>query len=174
MAKKKLDKALNEVLEKPIDEMVATMVPGIPEYDIRDEADARGQYKTKRHPPSGIEYPTSDEKTEPQDKVLVAIQHHLINGDFDKASELIKNFRGAKGGKFFTWHHMNQLMDWVRNIYKYTNMKDLSRNYYQHEMTKDMEIQGVKELEKVKVKEETVDKFIADAEKVLKKKLQMR
>jgi hypothetical protein len=69
---------------------------------------------------------------------------------------------------------MNQLMDWVRNIYKYTNMKDLSRNYYEHEMTKDMQIQGVSDLTKVRVKEETVEKFIKDAEKVMKKKLQMR
>jgi hypothetical protein len=53
-------------------------------------------------------------------------------------------------------------------------MKDLSRNYYEHEMSKDMKIQGVDDLTKVKVREETVKKFVEDAEKVLNKKLKMR
>jgi len=114
------------------------------------------------------------EAEEPMDKVLIAIQHHFINGEFEKASALLNTFRSAKGGKFFTWHHMNQLMDWVRNIYKYTNMRDLSRNYYDYAMAKDMEVQGVNDLTKVRVRDETVEKFIQDAEKVLKKKLQMR
>jgi hypothetical protein len=172
---RKLDKALDEILEKPIEEQHGMIPAAIPPYssDIRDEAEGESKYKTRRFS-SGIEMQQSDEAEEPMDKVLIAIQHHFINGDFEKASMLLNTFRGAKRGKFFTWHHMNQLMDWVRNIYKYTNMKDLSRNYYEHEMTKDMQIQGVSDLTKVRVKEETVEKFIKDAEKVMKKKLQMR
>lgn len=169
---KKLDRALNNILEEQLEENIA--MPGITyEYDIRDDAEAGSQYKDRRYP-SGIEMPQPGEPDEDMDKVVVAIQHHFINGDFDKASELMTTFRGAKRGQFFTWHHMSQLMDWVRNIYKYTNMKDLSRNYYEHEMTKDMKIQGVKELNKVKVREETIKKFVEEAEKVLNKKLKAR
>lgn len=116
----------------------------------------------------------SDEAEEPQDKVIVAIQHHFINGDFDKASALLNNFRSAKGGRFFTYHHMNQLMDWVRNIYKYTNMKEFSRNYYNHALTQDMEIQGMDDLTKLRVKDDVVERFVEDTKKVLNKKLKMR
>lgn len=159
---KKLDKALTSVLSTQM-----------PTTDIRDEA-AMGSKQHPKRQPSGVPFEQFKEKEEPMDKVMVAIQHHFINGDFDKASELFNKFRSAKRGQFFTWHHLNQLMDWIRNIYKYTNMSDLSRNYYQHEMAKDVEIQGVKDLTKVKVGEETINKFVKDAEKVLKKKLQMR
>lgn len=178
MAKKKLNEALGEILKKPVvnEQLpIATVFPEIPPYDLRDDAESRGKYFPRRWPPSGLEMQTSDEAEEPMDKVIVAIQHHFINGDFDKASELIQTYRDAKGGKFFTWHHMNQLMDWVRNIYKYTNMKDLGRNYYDYAMAKDMEVQGVKDLTKVKViSDEVVDKFVKEVEKVLKKKLEMR
>jgi hypothetical protein len=165
---RKLNKALEEVLSEQA-------MPAVLPYnqDMRDEAESLPKYHTRRFS-SGIEMTQSDEAEEPMDKVLIAIQHHFINGNFEKASELLNTFRGAKRGKFFTWHHMNQLMDWIRNIYKYTNMKDLSRNYYEHEMAKDMEIQGVKDLTKVRVKDETIEKFMQDAEKVLKRKLQMR
>ena len=166
---RKLDKALDEVLKEQM--VPPAILPFNP--DIRDEADNQPQYHARRFN-SGIEMTQSDEAAEPMDKVLIAIQHHFINGDFEKASELLNTFRGAKKGRFFTWHHMNQLMDWVRNIYKYTNMRDLSRNYYDYEMAKDMEVQGVKDLAKVRVKDETIEKFIQDAEKVLKRKLQMR
>jgi len=171
---KKLNKALGDILEKPVINEEGPIDLGVRQYDVRDEAEAREKYHTKRHPPSGLEMRVSDEAEEPMDKVIVAIQHHFINGEFDKANTLIQTFRGAKGGKFFTWHHMNQLMDWVRNIYKYTNMKDLSRNYYQHEMTKDMEIQGVDDLTKVRVRDDVVEKFVEDTKKVLNRKLQMR
>jgi hypothetical protein len=177
MAKKKLSEVLGKILKKPVvneEAPIMTMIPDIPPYDIRDDAERRGKYHEKRWPPCGLEMPSFDEKEEPMDKVLVAIQHHFINGDFDKASELIQTFRGASGGKFFTWYHMNQLMDWVRNIYKYTNMRDLSRNYYNYEMSKDMKIQGVDDLTKVKVRDEVVEKFVKEVEKVLKKKLEMR
>lgn len=177
----KLNDALGDVLKKPIEEekgkapaMPPAPLMGMPGYDIRQEADNRGQYHDRRYPPNGMPYMTSDEKEEPQDKVLVAIQHHMINGDFEKASQLMQTFRGAKGGKFFTWHHMNQLMDWIRNIYKYTNMKELSRNYYNHEMARDMEIQGMDDLTKVRVRDDIVEKFVDDAKKVLDKKLKMR
>jgi len=166
---KKLNKALGDILNEK-----SSITTGMAQYDVRDEAEARGQYKDKRWPPSGLQMQVSDEAEEPMDKVVVAIQHHFINGDFDKANALIQTFRGEKGGKFFTWHHMNQLMDWVRNIYKYTNMKDLSRNYYKHEMTKDMEIQGINDLTKVRVRDGVVEKFVEDTKKVLNKKLQMR
>jgi len=174
---KKLNKALGDILEKPIineEDSIVDKVSGMGQYDVRDEAEARGKYHIKRHPPSGIPFEQPDEAEEPMDKVIIAIQHHFINGEFDKANALIQTFRGEKGGKFFTWHHMNQLMDWVRNIYRYTNMKDLSRNYYQHEMTKDMEIQGIDDLTKVRVRDGIVEKFVADTKKVLNKKLQMR
>jgi len=172
---KKLNKALGDILEKPIEEMTQAPegMPPMPITDIRDMADMDGQYKDRRWPPSGLQQTQSDEKEEPMDKVMVAIQHHFINGDFEKASTLLQTFRGAKGGKFFTWHHMNQLMDWVRNIYKYTNMRDLSRNYYDHQMTKDMEIQGMDDLTKVRVRDDVVEKFVEDAKKVLNKKLKM-
>jgi len=168
---KKLDKALGDVLQEQYDMPTPdSMLP--PEYDVRAEAEIQ-KYHLRRFA-SGISMDQSGEAEEPEEKILIAIQHHFINGDFQKANDLIQNFRSLKGNKFFTWHHMNQLLDWVRNVYKYTNMKDLSRNYYQHEMTKDMEIQGVSDLAKVKVRDEIVEKFIKDAEKVLKKKLQMR
>lgn len=168
---KKLNKALGDVLKKSV---ISEESSTTSQYDVRGEAEVRSQYKDKRWPPSGLQMQVSDEAEEPMDKVVVAIQHHFINGEFDKANALIQTFRGEKGGKFFTWHHMNQLMDWVRNIYKYTNMKDLSRNYYKHEMAKDMEIQGIDDLTKVRVRDNVVEKFVEDTKKVLNKKLQMR
>jgi hypothetical protein len=41
-------------------------------------------------------------------------------------------------------------------------------------MTKDMEIQGMDDLTKVRVRDNVVEKFVEDTKKVLNKKLQMR
>lgn len=109
------------------------------------------------------------------DQILVTIQHMFISGDFEGASKLIQKYQSNKPGSkegFFSWYHMDKLIDWVRNIYKYTNMKDINKNYYDDQMR--TEVEGVKDLKAVKVKETTINKFLADAEKVLKKKLEMK
>lgn len=113
----------------------------------------------------------SQMQMEPMDKIAVQIEHMFINGDFDGASKLIKkySFSTKRGDPRFSWYHLNLLMDWVRNIYKYTNMSDLSKNYYDEQMKK--EIEGISDLKKAAVKEETIDKFINDVKKVLEKKL---
>jgi hypothetical protein len=41
-------------------------------------------------------------------------------------------------------------------------------------MAKDVEVAGVKDLRKIAVKEAVVEKFMKDAEKVLKRKLEMK
>lgn len=169
----KLDKVLNEVLAEQTSRLpspgafVMDIAP-----DVRDRAEVN-QTKERLFP-SFSHVPNMDADAEPADKVLIQIQHHFINGEFDKANELIRTFQNMREGTFFSWHHMNQLIDWVRNIYKYTNMKDISKNYYDYEMAKDVEIAGVNDLRKVSVKEATIDKFIKEAEKVLAKKLQMK
>lgn len=170
---KKLDKVLDNVLAEaegapaPVDAMM-----DLPPRDIRD--DAKFNQNKERLSPAFSHMDNLDPDEEPADKVLVQIQHHFINGEFEKAAMLLQTFRGMKQGSFFSWHHMNQLMDWVRNIYKYTNMRDLGKNYYDHEMTKDMEIAGVTDLKKVAVNDAVIDKFVKEAEKVLKRKLEMR
>jgi len=112
-----------------------------------------------------------DMQMEPMDKIATQIQHLFISGDFDQANQLIKQYSISytKGQPKFSWHHLQLLMDWVRSIYKYTNMKDLSKNYYDYQMKQ--EIEGAKDLTKAAVKEATIDKFVEDVEKVLKKKL---
>lgn len=165
---KKLGRALEDALNESLDE--AIVVTGAPmAYNV--QAHAATTKDSERRGPAFSDMAPDMVRTaqEPEDKLLIAIQHLFISGEFDQANELIKEY-GGKG--LFTWHHMQQLIDWVRNIYKYTNMKDLNKNYYNAQMKK--EIEGVDRLEKVRIKDETVDKFIKDAEKVLKKKLQMR
>jgi hypothetical protein len=173
---KKLDKALDEALteqkEKGREAMPAAFVADIPIYDVRD--DAKMSQDKVRLQPAFSSGDTLDPDEEPADKALIQIQHYFMNGEFEKASQLLQTLRGMKRGTFFSWHHMNQLIDWVRNVYKYTNMKDLSKNYYDYEMAKDMEIAGATDLKKIGVKEAVVEKFIKEAEKVLKKKLEMR
>ena len=170
----KLDKALKDVLaeeatgrgpDSPLGAMLGMS-------DIQADAD-RNQYQD-RNSPSYTTQPNLGSDTEPADKLLIQIQHHFINGEFDKANLLIQSFKGMKDGSFFSWYHMQQLIDWIRNIYKYTNMHDISKNYYDWEMSKDMEMAGVKDLRKVGVKEVTIDKFVKDAERVLKRKTEMK
>jgi len=100
--KKTLNNVLKGILKKPLNEE-KIQAPIAQRPDIRQLADWGGQYKDRRWPPSGNVMPQSDEAEEPQDKVIVAIQHHFINGDFDKASALINTFRSAKGGRFFSY-----------------------------------------------------------------------
>lgn len=165
---KKLDKVLKDVLDKPLDEaVIATAMPGY--YSAQADAMKTPAEHKRRRGPAYSEMGGLDDKCEPQDKLLVAIQHLFINGEFDRANALIKEY-GGKG--LFTWYHMEQLIDWVRNIYKYTNMKDLSKNYYTYQVQQGIE--GVDTLEKVRIKDELVDKFTKDVEKVLNKKLSMR
>lgn len=164
---KKLDRVLKDVLNKPLDEaIIATDY-----YSAQAEAaETPAQHKRRRSPAfSDMDGSAANvEKCEPQDKLMVAIQHLFINGEFDRANAMIKEY-GSKG--FFTWYHMEQLIDWVRNIYKYTNMKDLNKNYYTYQVKQGIE--GVDTLEKVRVRDELVDKFTKDVEKVLNKKLAM-
>lgn len=177
---KKLNKALKDVLNKPVDEATIEITgtgatAGVPEtsydYSVSDEASSTSRYH--RRSPAFNEYPDYDEQLEPMDKIMVAIQHHLINGDYDKASELVKQYRGSgKEGEFFSAHHMNQLIDWVRNIYKYTNMTDLNKNYYNYDSKGRMD--NANELKKTSIKDEKVDQFMKDVEKVLRRKLQMK
>jgi hypothetical protein len=142
-----LGKVLKNVLQTPI----------LQTYDVRDEAAMQD----------------SGEETEPMDKVMVAIQHHLINQDWDKANQLIQSYKsGRKIGSFFSYYHLDKLIDWVRSIYKYTDVRDLSKNYYDYQIKQ--EIPGVSDLRKVKVKDEHITKFMKDVEKVLTKKLEMR
>lgn len=172
MADKKLNEVLDDVLDSPIDEAtIAVGVEGIPQYDVEHEAEMTSKHN--RLSPAYSFMPTSDEQEEPMDKIMVAIQHHLINGDYEAASNLVQKYRtGRKKGTFFSAHHMNQLIDWVRNIHKYTNMTDLNQNYYNNQLKQ--EIEGAKDLKRVKVKEDIVDKFMADLEKTLRRKLEMR
>jgi len=113
----------------------------------------------------------SEMQMEPMDKVSTQIQHMFINGDFEEANKLIKqySFNSGRNQPKFSWHHLQLLMNWVRSIYKYTNMKDLSKNYYDYQMKQ--EIEGAIDLKKVAVKDATIDKFVEDVAKVLKKKL---
>lgn len=172
MADKKLNKVLGDVLSSPIDEATVTVgVEGVPQYDVEQEAESKSKHD--RLSPAYNQMPTSDEQEEPMDKIMVAIQHHLINGDYESASQLVQKFRsGRKKGSFFSAHHMNQLIDWVRNIHKYTNMTDLSKNYYNNQIKQ--EIEGASDLKRVKVKDDVVDKLMADVEKTLRRKLEMK
>ena len=164
---KKLGKVLKDVLDKPLEEaVIATVAPA--DYDVRYQA-----HMTKdsdRRSPSFSDVAPEMQTTaqEPEDKILIAIQHLFINGEFEQANALIKEY-GGRG--LFTWHHMQQLVDWVRNIYKYTNMRDLNNNYYNYQVKQRMD--GVDNIEKVRIKDETVDKFTKDVQRVLKKKLAM-
>jgi hypothetical protein len=168
----KLNRVLKNVLEEAKKAEIKAKLPDmgmwdpLPVRDIRDDV--------KRQNDSNVGSSALGQDEEPADKALIAIQHCFINGDFEKASEILQTLRNLKDGTFFSWHHMNQLSDWVRNIYKYTNMKDLGKNYYEHEQAKDMEIAGVSDLRKIEVKEAVVDKFLKEAEKVLKRKLEMK
>jgi hypothetical protein len=157
MLDKKLNKALEEVLEEPLDEMAATTIT----FDAGPTD--RAHQKHDRKSPAYSDMPTSDEQLEPADKVMVALKHHLINGDYEKARELAKN------KDLFSQHHMNQLINWVRNFEKYTNMTDLSKNYYNYDDKGKMD--NVEQLKSKKVKEERLDRFMKDVEKVLAKKL---
>jgi len=176
----KLNNVLKNVLEEEKKTKAKEKVPAtdkllwdpLPVRDMRD--DAKFQQNHERLAPSFSHMDDLNPDEEPADKALIAIQHCFINGDFEKASEILQTLRGMKQGGFFSWHHMNQLMDWVRNIYKYTNMKDLGKNYYEYEQAKEVEMAGVSDLRKVEVKEAVVDKFMKDAEKVLKRKLEMK
>jgi hypothetical protein len=152
MAKKeKLGDLLQKGLEAPFS------YP--PVYDVRDEADMLD----------------AQEQAEPMDKVMVHIQNLLISGDYESASALIKQFRsGRKKGSFFSYHHLKQLINWVRHIYKYTNMRDLSYNYYDYSLTKEMGIPEMEDLKKVKVRDDHIEKFMKDVERVLKKKFAPR
>lgn len=153
MAKKKKNKNLGNVLQRGLQTPFAYEPP----YDVRDDAENR------------------EESAEPIEKVLVFIQNLLINGEYEAASALISQLRyGRKKGTFFSYHHLNQLVNWVRNIYKYTNMKDINFNYYDHNLTKEMGIPEMGDLKKVKVKEEHIEKFMKDAKKVLEKKMTAR
>lgn len=155
---KKLDKALNNILSAKLEENIA----GVPvamndyRYDIRDDAAGRSQ-----------------EYSEPEDKIIIAIQNLLVNGEYEAASALIQssNFSGPKGGGI-SWYHMEKLVDWVRSIYKYTDTRDLSKSYYDYQMKQ--EIDGAQDLRKTGVSEKTVERFVKEVEKVLKKKLEMR
>lgn len=174
MTKKSLNKVLGSALSKPLSE---TTIPigadgyAQYQYDVRDEAGATDKHD--RLSPSFSDMATSDEQQEPMDKIMVAIQHHLINGDYEAASDLVQRYRtGRKKGSFFSAHHMNQLIDWVRNIHKYTNMTDLNQNYYNNQIKQ--EIEGAKDLKRVKVKDDLVDKLMGDVEKTLRRKLEMR
>lgn len=161
MSEKKLDKALVEVLEEPIDEMAVVNIGAFGAGTPNTDGD-----KYNRKSPAYTEMPTSGEQLEPADKIMVALKHHLINGDYDKARELAKN------NDIFSQHHMNQLVNWVRNIEKYTNMTDLSKNYYNYDDKGRMD--DLEQLRSKKVKDERVDKFMKDVEKVLAKKLQVK
>src|SRR6056297_763871 len=119
MSDKKLKKALDEVLSQPIDEMEVVSIDAF-------GAGSPNTYRGRKSP-AYTETPTSDEQLEPADKIMVALKHHLINGEYDKARELAKN------KDIFSQHHMNQLITWVRNFEKYTNMTDLSKNYYNYD-----------------------------------------
>lgn len=160
MSNNNLDEVLKEILSKPLDEAVISTIAPL------DTGTA--EYKERRSP-AFSDMGDLQSKHEPQDKLLIAIQHLFINGEYDRANALIKEY-GGQG--IFTWYHMEQLIDWVRNIYKYTNMKDLSKNYYSYQ-SKDT-IDGMDNLEKVKIKDEVVDRFTKDVEKVLNKKLALR
>jgi hypothetical protein len=167
---KNLDKALTDILDEPIDESIAVGY-SMQDTDIRDEAEARDKHD--RLAPAYTHMPTSDEQQEPMDKIVVAVQNHLINGDYDKATDLIHQCRtGRRKGEFFSQHHMNQLINWVRNIEKFTNMKDLSKIYYNYDDKGRMD--DIETLKSKRVKEETLEKFMKDVEKVLRKKLKMR
>lgn len=172
MADKKLNEVLDDVLDSPVDEAtIAVGVEGVPQYDVEQEAEMRSKHD--RLSPAYSFMPTSDEQEEPMDKIMVAIQHHLINGDYEAASDLVQKYRtGRKKGTFFSAHHMNQLIDWVRNIHKYTNTTDLNQNYYNNQLKQ--EIEGAKDLKRIKVKEDLVDKLMTDVEKTLRRKLEMR
>lgn len=157
MAKKKRNKNenLGDVLQKGLDAPFAYQ----PTYDVRDDAEALDR----------------EESAEPMEKVLVAVQNFLVNGDYEGASALINQFRyGRKKGTFFSYHHLKQLINWVRHIYKYTNMRDLSFNYYDYSLTKEMGIPEIHDLRKVKVREDHIEKFMKDAKRVLEKKLAVR
>jgi hypothetical protein len=164
---KRLDETLNKILnektkkkrtgkkKKQDDQEIIQIQYNEGPVDIRDNLDSEER----------SQYQMGD-----ADAIAVQVQHLFINGEFEKANELIKQHSYSSRNKDgFSWHHLQQLTDWVRSIYKYTDMKDLSKNYYDYQMKK--EIEGVKDLRKSKVKAETVDKFIEDVKKVLDKKL---
>lgn len=169
-----MSKKLNKILENILLEQPEGIIPSIPEfgtgYDISQESD-RNMRKDVLSP-SYTQFPAMDADTEPSDKIMIQIIDYFMRGEFSKANLLIKSCRDLRNGTFFSWYHMNQLLDWVRNIYKFTNMSspnDLSRNYYQYQMDKDTEMQGVSDLRQVPVGEFMIDKFVKDVENVLRR-----
>jgi hypothetical protein len=167
-------KKLNKVLENILMEQPEGIIPSIPElgtgYDIA--VDSETNMRKDVLSPAYTYHPNMDSDTEPADKILIQIIDYFMRGEFSKANMLIKSCRDLRNGTFFSWYQMNQLIDWVRNVHKYTNMgspNDLSRNYYQYQCDKDKEILGVSDLTKVPVGEVMVDKFVKDVENVLRR-----
>lgn len=169
-----MNKKLDKVLDNLLMEQPEGIIPSVPEfgtgYDISQESD-RNMRKDVLSP-SYTQFPAMDADAEPADKVMIQIIDYFMRGEFSKANLLIKSCRDLRNGTFFSWYHMNQLLDWVRNIHKFTNMgnpNDLSRNYYQYQMDKDMEMQGVSDLRQVPVGEVMIDKFVKDVENVFRR-----
>ena len=135
--------------------------------DIKGQAEGAGPNSIRRGP-SASEFSFGDrEKKEPQDKVMVAIQNCLINGDFEGANKLIAAFNSTKNGSFFSQHQMNQLVDFLRTFDKYVK-SDLDWNYYKASAT-DNPIDGVAELKKVKARDDKLSALVNDLWKDFKR-----
>jgi hypothetical protein len=155
---KNLGKELEKILEEDLAVVGAPFAFGA---DIEGQA-SRPDSKDIRRGPSFSEFSNSDgEKKEPEDKVLVAVQNCLINGDFEGANKLISAFNStAENGQFFSQHHMNQLVDFVKKFDKYVK-SDLDWNYYKADANNNP-IDGAADLKKVKAKEDKVSALIND------------